>query len=675
MLLKLESESNIFGDISIINKMTNQYLTPTKNGNQIKNELTENKMQKSTIRTKIFLSPLKISNSNKDILITENNSGNIIKKLELPKIIKNIANRGLSTDNDRKIEIEKMRERIEMKKIEQEKMKKKLEELRKQKEIEQKQKKLEMLEEKRKLRQERERQNQIRKKLELIKREKEEEKLRLFLNELKNQKEIERQKLYELRKKLDIEKKRREEKIAEELKQISFEFEKQRLERINQIEIQRQQIEELKRINEENEEKIRKENEDKINIIIDELKMKSKKRKEIELKENGLENEQLKHKYRLYLLNELVAKYLKIYKSDNIIEILETIDKIGKLFKKEIDYDKEYCKDNFIYVCDANNNENFVIDFLGVLGEEFRKYGIYSIIEKKSEDPILMEGVFKVLFCVYSILPKYEIKLNSSKLNSKYLKEPKLWLEFCDNFKSKVGTIFNIDSSKMFIISKDIELFEFTLVILDRQYLDIKSCAKTLDISIKSDTLLEYTKLSLDFFENDFNRNINSWEKNNLKRGGERYFPPFGWKGYALKVLDKFDNGDNSWLGNEGKDGEWAIAYHGIGNGNEFKKLLNIVLNNLKIGPAQLYHHWINIRDKNNGYVGRGVYLAPDIDEAERYSGKINFGRRDCIYQFAIMCRVKPDKIREPDRYPYNWIVDDNYDCLRPYRILVKESK
>ena len=38
------------------------------------------------------------------------------------------------------------------------------------------------------------------------------------------------------------------------------------------------------------------------------------------------------------------------------------------------------------------------------------------------------------------------------------------------------------------------------------------------------------------------------------------------------------------------------------------------------------------------------------------------------------MCRVKPDKIREPGRYPINWIVDDNYDCLRPYRILIKES-
>ena len=147
-------------------------------------------------------------------------------------------------------------------------------------------------------------------------------------------------------------------------------------------------------------------------------------------------------------------------------------------------------------------------------------------------------------------------------------------------------------------------------------------------------------------------------------------------KGFALKVLNKFDNGDNSWLGNEGKEGEWAIAYHGIGKGNEFKKMINIVLNNLRNGPGQLYNQLINIRDKDNKrpYVGNGVYLAPDINEAERYSQKVKLGFRENNFQLMIMCRVKPSEIREAGRYPFNWILDGNYDCLRPYRILVKET-
>ena len=68
------------------------------------------------------------------------------------------------------------------------------------------------------------------------------------------------------------------------------------------------------------------------------------------------------------------------------------------------------------------------------------------------------------------------------------------------------------------------------------------------------------------------------------KRGGEKYKPPYFWKGFALRVLNKFDNGDNTWLGNEGKENEWAISYHGIGKGNEFNKLLNIIKENLKSG-------------------------------------------------------------------------------------------
>ena len=76
---------------------------------------------------------------------------------------------------------------------------------------------------------------------------------------------------------------------------------------------------------------------------------------------------------------------------------------------------------------------------------------------------------------------------------------------------------------------------------------------KHFHIIAREDSLLEYIKLFPDFFENKFNRDINDWEKENLIRGGEKYIPPYGWKGYALKVLNKFDDGDNSWLGNEGK--------------------------------------------------------------------------------------------------------------------------
>ena len=47
-------------------------------------------------------------------------------------------------------------------------------------------------------------------------------------------------------------------------------------------------------------------------------------------------------------------------------------------------------------------------------------------------------------------------------------------------------------------------------------------------------------------------------------RGGLEYKRPCGWKRYALKVIDKYEN--NNWIGKEDKsnnDSEWAISYHG----------------------------------------------------------------------------------------------------------------
>ena len=60
------------------------------------------------------------------------------------------------------------------------------------------------------------------------------------------------------------------------------------------------------------------------------------------------------------------------------------------------------------------------------------------------------------------------------------------------------------------------------------------------------------------------------WEEGG-KRGGFDYIPPKGWKGFGLKVLDNYDNGNNDWLGCDGNQNEWAVAYHGIGTKAGYK--------------------------------------------------------------------------------------------------------
>jgi hypothetical protein len=449
---------------------------------------------------------------------------------------------------------------------------------------------------------------------------------------------------------------------------------RKKLEAKEEIESKRQQMEKMKKIKEEEEENLKKEKDDKIKAFIEELKIRLNKEKEKELIEEKNLDEESKHNFRLTLLNEYINKYLEIYTSNDIVEILEIINKIGKIFKKEINYDKNFSKDYFIDISDAVESDNFVIKFLGVLGEEYKKYGVNSIIEKQSNDINLSEGVFKVLLSLFSLLPKYEIKINSETLKSNFLSEPKNWILFIDDLKEKISEKFSIPYENIYIISYRIDLLEFTIVNLETPFINLKRYENKLNIIVNCDTLLESVKLSPSFFENEFNRDINDWEKLNLKRGGEKYYPPFGWKGLALKVLNKYDSGDNSWLGNEGKEGEWAIAYHGIGKGNEFKKLINILLYNLKKGPCQLYSSYENIRDDKMEEVGKGVYLTPDINIAENYANKIQLGERKTNFQFIIMCRVNPNRIRQPKGFTNNWVINDSYEFLRPYRLLIKET-
>ena len=142
----------------------------------------------------------------------------------------------------------------------------------------------------------------------------------------------------------------------------------------------------------------------------------------------------------------------------------------------------------------------------------------------------------------------------------------------------------------------------------------------------KKKNLLESVKFYLDFFDNKYNRLTNNWERKNFKRGGEKYKPPYFWKGFALRVLNKFDNGDNIWLGNEGKENEWAISYHGIGKGNEFNKLLNIIKENLKSGIntwKKYYWHLLYNMFYQNFHISYKIGLR----EAEKYSEETIVGQ------------------------------------------------
>ena len=50
------------------------------------------------------------------------------------------------------------------------------------------------------------------------------------------------------------------------------------------------------------------------------------------------------------------------------------------------------------------------------------------------------------------------------------------------------------------------------------------------------------------------------WPKNPSQRGKINYYPPYNYTGFGLKVVDTYDNGDNTWIGQCNIDGEFAVA-------------------------------------------------------------------------------------------------------------------
>ena len=163
------------------------------------------------------------------------------------------------------------------------------------------------------------------------------------------------------------------------------------------------------------------------------------------------------------------------------------------------------------------------------------------------------------------------------------------------------------------------------------------------------------------------------WNQNIRKRGGEDYIPPSNeWIGIGLNVKDKYDNGNNTWLGNENKSGEFAVAYIGL---NE-SKILSQINKNLNFENISLF---CNVKDiKNKGILnsnfgkncGKGVLIFQNPKYAENYASLLNIN--GVQIKALIMCRVNPKKIRQPEIFKKCWILNSNSEEIRPYRILIK---
>ena len=386
-------------------------------------------------------------------------------------------------------------------------------------------------------------------------------------------------------------------------------------------------------------------------------------------------------------------------KQDNIIynknKILEDICNYGNILKNQIKMEKILNSQRFVDINTAlnstkNDNELFA---LGLLGKFLQKSGIDVVIEKEKIKNETEEEKDENLTSLELITTgmtqkiKYDLHFDFGVTkNEIYLVDGNEFEKLKEKIKRKISKDYNIPKNEIIVTYPQKGSLRFQVIFENDKFNDLnlddfkskfKNDKEFQELNnlkeIHKDVLISVCKLSKNQLDSRGNRY--DWGENE-KRGNMPYDPPKGWIGIGLNVLDKYDNGDNTWIGMENIKGEWCVAYHGVGQSEEPNKVKDIVSkiirDKFKPGMGQVHEDC----DDNNHpgkKVGKGVYCTPHIKTAEDYSGTSEINGQK--YKTVLMVRVKPDAIRccNCEYAKDYWVVDGTNNEIRPYRILYKK--
>ena len=355
---------------------------------------------------------------------------------------------------------------------------------------------------------------------------------------------------------------------------------------------------------------------------------------------------------------------------------LETISDMaimGAITKNYIEVDSSQNPNKYIPIQDALKSKEEYYLVLGILAEYLNKQGVTTAIEKKDQNQLSKEKLKEIdtflqfLINGLSNLKKHELKFEFGwEKNQLILDDIKEQEEFLDELRVALAKGFNIKTNQMVItyprsgsvlVTVAFGTEDYNNLTLDQLKGIFQQHAPNLNkiIGIESNLVLDGILLNPELLDNRGNNLNQGWGIGEM-RGGRPYYPPSGWKGYGLRVLGKYDNGNNNWISYNGGPGEWCIAYHGATQKNN--------------------KDYIKMRDEDDtnhagSKVGEGVYCSPKPNVLDSDGGVIQVGNKKYIIGF--MLRVRPDKIRIAKSNPDYWVLNGNSSEIRPYRILLKE--
>ena len=371
-------------------------------------------------------------------------------------------------------------------------------------------------------------------------------------------------------------------------------------------------------------------------------------------------------------------------------DVLEDMCIYGEINKKEIIKEKQKHPEKFIETSEALKleNEDNGLFALGLLSKNLEDLGIKTAIEKEESQDTQGEDSTGLQFITNGMIYKKKYDLHfefGEKRNEEILYNKTEFEKFKENLKLKLSKDYNIPPEEIIVTFPQKGSLHVQVIFqsMDFNNLDkaqfinkFKNDPEFKELSdlkdVHEDIIMGAAKLSRNNLDERGNR-IEDWGVGE-KRGGKDYNPPLGWIGIGLKVLDKYDNGDNTWIGMENLPGEWCVAYHGVARGqpsDNVKKVTGLIYKSTFIAGQWQAHMDCMDQYHLGKKVGYGVYCTPNIETAgNEYSGKSNINGTN--YKTVLMVRVKPSAIRHCNCADY-WVVNGTTDEIRPYRILYQK--
>lgn len=322
-------------------------------------------------------------------------------------------------------------------------------------------------------------------------------------------------------------------------------------------------------------------------------------------------------------------KILFINSFINLFKIYcQNADKIFKSNQKKIDYP---ILKNF-------NNLDSQTDFLkSIYNFEFEKNDSFDNSDQTGLCQPIKDALIKIFGLNISELDSIEDKYDF--INEKYVKDIKVdYMKIKRNFKYK--------SYYANILIKN----QYFLEEINKDYIEknFPECKFFLTIkSIINDLIINQCKISknkLNYKYNFIIPNINL----NLAKGGEIYYPPYGWFGIGLNIENKYQIKEDK---NSNSNDSKAIAYFALNGKNNDE--IKLKLNNLIMG---------------RGIKGNLTFhLYNNINIAEQKTGSIFYNNKK--YKIALMARVLSNKIKQIDGD--KWALREN--DIEFIRIIFKE--